>query len=294
MIGKVGTGKSFRGCLNYLFEGRLQQTKTMQLQEMEKKQAEVIAYNQCFGDKRQLIRDFVEVSKLNPNVSKPVFHLAVSFANGDAGKLNPQDKVDMAEKLAKEFMFHNNQYVVIEHSDRQHQHLHIVANRIGYDGKTASDSNSYKRMAEYCRKMELEYKLTKVLSPNRFLKPEQRVAQNQRIDQRKETLKQHLAQAIKQSTNIRQVKNYMEKKGYEVELGRGIAFTDQQHVRFKGSQVGYALMDIEKKLKQEQLLKQQQLQQQKLQEQKLQEQKLQQQKPQEQTQDIHYYGGISR
>ena len=51
----------------------------------------------------------------------------------------------------------------------------------------------------------------------------------------------------------------MEKQGYDVELGRGIAFTDQQHVRFKGSQVGYALMDIEKKLKQELQLQQHQV-----------------------------------
>jgi hypothetical protein len=288
MIGKIGTGKSFRGCLNYLFEGRLQQTKAMQLHEMEKKQAEVIAYNQCFGDKRQLIRDFIEVSKLNLNVSKPVFHLAISFAHDDAGKLNPQDKVDMAEKLAKEFTFHNNQYVVIEHSDRQHQHLHIVANRIGYDGKTASDSNSYKRMAEYCRKMELEYKLTRVLSPNRFLKPEQRVSQEKRVDKRKETLKQHLSQAIKQCQNVPALKKYMERHGYTVELGRGIAFTDQQQVRFKGSQVGYALMDIEKKLKQEQLIKDQQIQQQRLQEQKQKQELI---KQQEQTLD--YKKGIS-
>jgi hypothetical protein len=293
MVGKVGVGKSFRGCLNYLFEGRLQETKKQQDLEMEKKQAEVIAYNQCFGNKPQLIREFIEVSKLNPNLSKPVFHLSISFAHDDAGKLNPQDKVDMAEKLAQEFGFQNNQYIVIAHRDTGHEHLHIVANRIGYDGKTASDSNSYKRMADYCRKMELQYKLTKILSPNRFLRPEQRVAQDKRIDQRKEALKQHLTQAIKQSSNIRQVKNYMEKKGYEVELGRGIAFIDQQHVRFKGSQVGYALMDIEKKLKQEQLFKQQQLQQQKLQEQKLQQQKQQEEK-QEQTEGIHYYGGISR
>jgi signal recognition particle subunit SEC65 len=288
MIGKTGTGKSFRGCLNYLFEGRLQQTKAMQLQEMEKKQAEVIAYNQCFGDKRQLIRDFIEVSKLNPNVSKPVFHLAISFAHGDADKLNPQDKVDMAEKLAGEFKFQHNQYVVIEHSDREHQHIHVVANRIGYDGKTASDSNSYKRMAEYCRKMELEYKLTKVLSPNKFLKPEQRVSQEKRLDNRKETLKQHLFQAIKQCKDVPTVKKYMEKQGYTVELGRGIAFTDAQHVRFKGSQVGYALLDIEKKLKQEQLLRQQQEQKQQAQI-RLQQEELKQQQQKENEQQVHQY-----
>jgi hypothetical protein len=204
----------------------------------------------------QLTREFIEVRKLNPKLSKPVFHISVSFAHGDAGKLNAQDKADMAERLAKEFGFNNNQYVVIAHRDTGHEHLHVVANRIGYDSKTASDSNSYKRMAAYCRKMELEYGLTQVLSPNKFLRPEQRVTQSQRVDQRKETLKGHLTQAIKQCTSVTDVKRYIELKGYQVELGRGIAFTDAQYVRFKGSQVGYALLDIEKKLRQEQLLKQ--------------------------------------
>ena len=275
MIGKIVTGRSFRGCMNYLHEGRLQETREQQLQEMEKKQAQVIAYNQCFGTKKDLIRQFVEVSKLNPKVSKPVFHLTISLAHADANKLNNQAKADIAATLAKDFGFHHNQYVVITHEDTKHEHLHIVANRIGYDGKTASDSNSYKRMAECCRKMELSYKLEKVLSPNRFLAPEQRVAQSQRIDQRKEALKNHLSKAIKQCRDVGQVKQYMERQGYKVELGRGIAFTDQQLVYFKGSQLGYSLQTIENKLKQEQKLQQQlkqQEQQQKLALQRQQEQ----------------------
>jgi hypothetical protein len=256
MVGKIGTGKSFRGCLNYLFQGRLQGTKEEQQLAARQKQVEVIAYNQCFGDRLQLTREFIEVSKLNSKVSKPVFHISVSFAHGDAGKLNAQDKADMAEKLAKDFGFYNNQYVVIAHRDTGHEHLHVVANRIGYDGKTASDSNSYKRMATYCRAMEIEYGLTKVLSPNKFLRPEQRVTQSQRVDQRKETLKGHLSEAVKRSMSVAEVKRFMELQGYQVELGRGIAFTDAQYVRFKGSQVGYALLDIEKKLRQQELLKQ--------------------------------------
>ncbi|GAC1307051.1 MAG: hypothetical protein NVSMB24_18260 [Mucilaginibacter sp.] len=262
MVGKIATGKSFRGCLNYLFQGRLQETKEAQQLAAQQKQVEVIAYNQCFGNRLELTREFIEVSKLNQNVSKPVFHISLSFAHADSGRLNLQDKADIAEKLAMDFGFQNNQYVVIAHKDTGHEHLHVVANRIGYDGRTASDSNSYKRMAEYCRKMEQEYKLTQVLSPSKFLRPEQRVAQSKRIDQRKEALKQHLSQAIKQSTDITQVRQYMERQGYQVELGRGIAFTDAQHVRFKGSQVGYALLDIEKKLRQEPALKQHQAQQQ--------------------------------
>jgi len=256
MVGKIGTGKSFRGCLNYLFQGRLQGTKEEQLLAARQKQVEVIAYNQCFGDRLQLTKEFIEVSKLNSKVSKPVFHISVSFALGDAGQLNAQDKADMAEKLAKDFGFNNNQYVVIAHRDTIHEHLHVVANRIGYDGKTASDSNSYKRIAAYCRTMEIEYGLTKVLSPNKFLRPQQRIAQSQRVDQRKEALKGHLSQAIKECRSVAEVKRFMEQQGYQVELGRGIAFTDAQYVRFKGSQIGYALLDIEKKLRQQELLKQ--------------------------------------
>lgn len=258
MIGKIATGKSFRGCMQYLHEGRLQENEELQKLEMEKKQAEVIYYNQCFGNKKELIRQFVEVSKLKPNVSRPVFHMSISLAHQDANRLDRQDKADIAAALAQKFDFADKQYVVITHADTGHEHLHIVANRIGYEGPTASDSNSYKRMAEFCREMERSYKLTQVLSPNKFLKPEQRIAQSQRVDQRKETLKQHLGQAIKECKGIKQVAAYMEKHGYLVELGRGIAFTDAQMVRFKGSQVGYSLADIEKKLKQEQQLRQQQ------------------------------------
>jgi len=258
MIGKIITGKSFRGCMNYLHEGRLQENEELQKQEMEKKQAQVIAYNQCFGTKQELIRQFIEVSKLNTKVSKPVFHATISFAYADANKLNNQDKADIAAGLAKDFGFSNNQYVVISHGDTQHEHLHVVANRIDYNGRTASDSNSYKRMADFCRKMEIEHQLTKVLSPNKFLAPEFRVAQSQRIDNRKEALKQHLSSAMHHCKSIKDVKQYMEGKGYKVELGRGIAFTDQQMVRFKGSQVGYSLADLEKKLKQQMLLQQKQ------------------------------------
>jgi mevalonate kinase len=113
MIGKITTGKSFRGCMSYLHEGRLQQNEELQKLEMEKKQAEVIYYNQCFGNKKELIRQFVEVAQLNPNVSKPVFHASISFDLADNGKLSTQDKIDIAQELAKEFDFADRQYVVI-------------------------------------------------------------------------------------------------------------------------------------------------------------------------------------
>lgn len=283
MIGKISTGKSFRGCLGYLHEGRLQHSQELQLEEMEKKQAEVIHYNNCFGSKKQVVKQLVEVSKLNPNLAKPVFHASLSFAHSDGELLNKQQKADIAIAMAEKFGFDKNQFVVITHADTAHEHIHIVANRVGYDGKTASDSNSYKRMAEFCRETERAYKLTRVLSPNRFLKPEQRIAKAKRIDNRKELLAQTLEWAIGKSATIGQVKARMEKQGYQVELGRGIAFTDEQQVRFKGSEVGFSLADIKVHLEQQRRIAQMQKQ----------ELKMQQEKEKEEKQEHKHYKGIT-
>jgi hypothetical protein len=261
MIGKISTGKSFRGCLNYLHEGRLQQSKALQeiLQEIEqeKKQAQVICYNQCFGNKKELIQQFNEVRYLNPKLSKPVLHASLSFAYSD--QLTGQDKVDIVRQMAKDFGFENNQYVVIEHGDRQHKHLHVVANRVGYDAKTVSDSNNYKRMANFCRSMEKKHHLEPVLSPRKFLSKEQRMVPRQ--DSRKEALKDVIAKSLKLSTTMKEFQSKVIAQGYEIESGRGIAFTDAQAVRFKGSEVGYPLLKIEKQLAQNRLMQQEKQQQ---------------------------------
>ncbi|MGN6180644.1 MAG: relaxase/mobilization nuclease domain-containing protein [Mucilaginibacter sp.] len=292
MIGKIGTGKSFRGCLNYLHEGRLQQSKALQEMEQEKKQARVICYNQCFGNKIELIQQFNEVRNLNPKLSKPVLHASLSFAYSD--QLSNQDKIDIGKQMAKDFGFENNQYVIIEHGDRQHQHLHIVANRVGYDGKTVSDSNNYKRMASFCRNMERKYQLEQILSPRKFLSKEERMLP--RLDVRKEALKEAITKFLKQSVTLKEFKNKITSKGYEVELGRGIAFTDAQAVRFKGSEVGYPLLKIEKHLAQNRQQQHQELQQQLSIAQKLKKTPRQQQeqlKQKEEEQQVKQWGGLS-
>ncbi|WP_426668960.1 relaxase/mobilization nuclease domain-containing protein [Mucilaginibacter sp. McL0603] len=293
MIGKISTGKSFRGCLNYLHEGRLQQSKALQEIEQEKKQAQVICYNQCFGNKKELIQQFNDVRYLNPKLSKPVLHASLSFAHSD--QLTNQDKINIGKQMAKDFGFENNQYVVIEHSDQQHQHLHVVANRVGYDAKTVSDSNNYKRMANFCRSMEKKHQLEQVLSPRKFLSKEERMLPRQDI--RKDVLKEAIAKFLKQSTTMKEFQNKITAKGYEVELGRGIAFTDAQAVRFKGSQVGYPLLKIEKQLAQNRQMQQEEQQKpslaQQLRETILRSQKEEQlKKQQEDKQEIKQSGGF--
>jgi Relaxase/Mobilisation nuclease domain len=240
MIGKITVGKSFKGCLNYCLND-----KPAQGQDHEailKDRAEVLCYNQCYGNDRELIHQFNDVRQLNSKLSKPVLHINLSLAPKE--KLPAHILTEIARDCATDLGFSNNQFVAILHKDTAHQHLHIVANRIGFDGRTLSDSNNYKMIAEFCRKMELKHGLQQVLNPRRYLAKEYRNVP--RLDQRKQQLGENIRDSLVVSKNFPEFECKMKSLHYDVIKARGIAFRDSRRVYTKGSDVGYSLATIEK------------------------------------------------
>src|SRR5690606_12363368 len=59
--------------------------------------------------------------------------------------------------------FTQHQFIMFRHHDADHPHLHILVNRIGYDGSVVSDSNDFARSEKVLRKLEKKYNLTQVL-----------------------------------------------------------------------------------------------------------------------------------
>ncbi len=239
MIGKVTSGKSFGGCLRYCLQDKVADRNE---EEVMKDRAEVLLYNKCSGDEKELIQQFNEVRLLNPKLSKPVLHITLSLATGE--RLSKDKLMEMCEQCSKDLGFQHNQFIAIAHRDTHHQHIHIVANRIGFDKRTVSDSNNYQKMAAYCRKMELKYNLQQVLSPRRFLSQEMR--QLPRYDGRKEVMKDDVRQCLLASKSYSEFEEKMKQRGYQVVKGRGIAFIDSKGVYAKGSELGYSLQKIEK------------------------------------------------
>ena len=251
MIGKVMTGKSFRGCLLYCLNDKKQEEN--EEQKMSNR-AEVLFFHKCGGNDKELIQQFNEVRALNNKLTKPVLHITLSLAQGDKG--DRQTLVEISEGCAKEMGFQNNQWVAVLHHDTKHQHVHLVANRIGFDGRTISDSNSYKRIALFCRKMEEQYGLQQVLNPRPFLNQKER--QLPRLDQRKQKLQNQVRQCLFLARNYEQFEGLMKRKNITVERGRGIAFIDEKKMRVKGSELGYSLSTIERIMAQKQGLSVQQ------------------------------------
>jgi hypothetical protein len=241
MIGKISIGKSFRGCISYCLEDKKQELTEEQVM---KNRAEILSYNLCFGNKAELIRQFNEVRQLNHKLSKPVLHITLSLAPGE--KLPRGKLIEMIEDCAHHMGFERNQYLAVHHNDTKHQHIHIVANRVDLDGKTVKDSHNYKKIADYCRKMELKHELKQVLNPRIYLPKELR--QIPRQDARKESLRQNIQQCLSTAHSYPDFEKQMREKGYQIIKARGISFLDKQKVKVKGSEVGYSLKTIEKLL----------------------------------------------
>jgi hypothetical protein len=250
MIGDIGTGASFYHLISYVLEDKInlseeeKQQRSLREDLQHKERAEVLDYNLCFGDKFELTQQFKEVEKLGNKLKKPVLHLSVRLAPSD--QLDKNQLIEIGRACAKEFGVADNQYICVLHKDTKEQHIHIAANRIGFDGKTASDSNSYKRMAALCRTLEKQYNLNEVLSPRRFLSAKDRLIP--RHDTRKEKLREDIGQTLKTVNHYTGFEQQMAALGYKVIKGRGISFIDDKKVKVKGSEVGFSLMTIEKVL----------------------------------------------
>ncbi|WP_428228623.1 relaxase/mobilization nuclease domain-containing protein [Flavobacterium sp.] len=256
MIGHVSIGRSFYHCISYCLEDKRELSEkkklalAMQDHLQHKGRAEVLEYNKCFGNKYELTEQFKDVRKLSRRVEKPMLHLTLRLAPEDT--LTKEQLREIGRECAKEFGIADNQYICVLHKDTKEQHIHIVANRVGFNGKVANDSNSYKRMSELCRRLEKKYSLQEVLSPRVFLSSKDRLLP--RHDSRKEKLKTDIQQTLKYAGSYLVFERQMQNLGYKVLKSRGISFIDDKKVKIKGSEVGFSLTKIEKILRQKKQL----------------------------------------
>ncbi|AFZ61025.1 relaxase/mobilization nuclease domain-containing protein [Anabaena cylindrica FACHB-243] len=145
MIGKHVKGKSFRGLLNYLFG---------------KEGAKQIGGNMEGTNPRELAAEFGISRRLNPKVSRAVYHASLSLPHHES--LDDDTWHEIAQKYLQAMGFDMNQYVVVRHTDRTHEHAHIAASRIQLNGITVSDSWDNPRSEAVIRKLEKEYNLQSV------------------------------------------------------------------------------------------------------------------------------------
>ena len=151
------------------------------------------------------------------------YHLVQSFA---AGEVTPELAHQIAKELADRVLGGRYEYVISTHLNTGHIHSHIVWNSVScVDGKKyRSNYKSYVKEIravsdELCRKYKLSVIDTE--NSNHVAKPyAEWLAEKNGQPTWRTAIRQDVDDAIQQSLTWRQFLNALERKGYEVRMGR--------------------------------------------------------------------------
>jgi len=145
VIAKLVKGRGFRGALEY---------------NLTQEKGRVIDSNMAGQNPRELAAEFGVIRKLRPKLGKAVLHVSLSAALGE--QLSDKQWRDISQRYLHGMGFHDNQFLVIRHTDTAHEHVHILVNRIKFSGEVVSDSQDYKRQEVLMRGIEQDYGLHRV------------------------------------------------------------------------------------------------------------------------------------
>jgi hypothetical protein len=146
MIAKAVKGKGFRGALEY---------------DLGKEHGRVIDTNMEGRDPRELAAEFGEIRKLRPGLGKAVLHVSLSAAPGE--RLTDEQWCAIGQRYLQGMGLNQNQYLITRHTDTEHEHVHLLANRIRFAGAVTSDSHDYRRQEALMREIERDFHLQQVL-----------------------------------------------------------------------------------------------------------------------------------
>ena len=158
MIASQKIGKNFMGALGYNLK---------KLNHPDQNQrAELLDSNFISLDSKQIKAEVDLIRQLRPNLSRYVYHTSLNFTKAEEALLTNEKLLAIAHEYINGMGFIDNQYQIFRHYDADHPHIHLLVNRIDFDGNVVSDSNNYKRSEVILRKLEQQYNLTAVISSN--------------------------------------------------------------------------------------------------------------------------------
>jgi hypothetical protein len=170
MIASQKIGESFKGALDY-------NLKKMNHPDPSQR-AELLAMSFVAPSRQSILAQVALVKGLKPALSRYVYHTSINFSKEEA-PLDSDTLVNIAEQYLQEMGYSNNQYMIFRHHDAEHPHLHLLVNRITFDGKFVSDSNNYKRSEAILRKLEQQHNLVAVKQSNHIAKQGSHVTKDQ-------------------------------------------------------------------------------------------------------------------
>ena len=261
MIICASTGSGFVGALSYIHKER---DKII----MEEQKPKILEENMVYGTISKQAQLMRLVANKNVRSSRPVLHLSVSFHQDEKveNKIRDQifDKIFEELKVTRD----NNQFVIAQHFDADHEHYHILLNKVGFDRSNINTSYIKNKCQVIADKIEIELDLRKTTGRTvvydskskdgyRYTTKEERNPKKIFLDKAvkvrdvKIELHDIIVDAMQSTKSVGEFIKVLEEKGIDCKANftadeklKGISFRYKDQA-YKGSQLGLKSKEIQ-------------------------------------------------
>ncbi len=160
MIGKISSGSSFGGCLDYIT--RIKQDNLPK----EKQIWEVLGSDGLRlnigedGWRKTAVRDMERPALSRSKIKEPCGHISLGFSPKDSDRLTDDYMLKIAEEYMEKMGITNTPYIIVRHTDKPHPHCHIMFSRVDYDGKIIKSATNRYRNKAVCLDITRRHNLT--------------------------------------------------------------------------------------------------------------------------------------
>ena len=151
MVAKISIGNSLYGALIYNGE------------KINKERGRVLDTNKIYNDGSGTVdihrayEDFMRWIPTSSRTERPMMHISLNPHPDDI--LSDSDFTRLAHDYMQMMGFADMPYLIVKHEDIDRHHVHIVALRVGTDGRCISDRNNFYKNKKVCRELEQKYGL---------------------------------------------------------------------------------------------------------------------------------------
>lgn len=188
MVARITTSHRISDALNY------------NEQKVKKGTAECIDAGNYLADTSQLnfyqkLAGFETRNNLNDRATTKTLHISLNFDPSE--KLAKDKLVQIAETYMAKIGFTDQPYLVYQHQDAGHPHIHIVTTTIRADGSRINTHNIGRNQSEKARKeIELHFNLVRAEKQTQLLKHSIRPVDPQKINYGKDETKRSISNAV--------------------------------------------------------------------------------------------------
>ena len=129
----------------------------------QEKEAEIIYKEHLMGENpKEIGKEFKIIQDQNSRCKNSTLSFVLSPTIEDGKKLNKKTLHEMTQRFIEKMKLEERQAIAFVHRNKEHTHIHLYVNRIGFDGRAYNDSYIGKRSQNAAEQVAKEMGLTTV------------------------------------------------------------------------------------------------------------------------------------